>query len=189
MTLRVPTTSSSARMPGSPSRTSTHITLDLDLFARHIAPALGVKTRFVGSEPIDELTARYNELMQEQLPQHGIEVKTVERLTEGGQAVSASRVRQALADGSLNQASALVPATTVPYLIAHLATDALRVELNTTPKPGLVDRNDNGAHTLKMLTICTKKRAAHIFFIFTANWRRCVLPKTDLTRNVSKIIL
>ena len=126
--------------------TDTHITLDLDLFARHIAPALGVTTRYVGSEPIDELTRRYNELMQEQLPQRGITVKTVERLMQDGQPVSASRVRQALADGSLNKAAALVPATTVPYLIAQLATEALRAELYTTPKPGLVDRNDNGAH-------------------------------------------
>ena len=60
--------------------TDTHITLDLDLFAKHIAPALGVTTRYVGSEPTDELTARYNALMQEQLPAHGIEVKTIERL-------------------------------------------------------------------------------------------------------------
>ncbi len=126
--------------------TDTHITLDLDLFARHIDPALGVTTRYVGSEPIDALTARYNELMQEQLPQHGITVKTIERLTKDGQPVSATRLRQALAEGSLSQAAALVPATTVPYLIAHLATDALRTELHTTPKPGLVDRNDNGAH-------------------------------------------
>ena len=126
--------------------TDTHITLDLDLFARLIAPALGVTTRYVGSEPIDALTARYNELMQAQLPQHGIDVKAVERLMQDGQPVSASRVRQALTEGSLSRAAALVPPTTVPYLIAHLATDALRAELNTTPKPGLVDRNDNGAH-------------------------------------------
>ncbi len=126
--------------------TDTHITLDLDLFARHIAPALGVTTRYVGSEPIDELTARYNQLMQEQLPQHGIMVKTIERMALDGEPVSASRLRQALAGGSLSQAAVLVPATTVPYLIAHVATDAMRAELNTTPKPGLVDRNDNGAH-------------------------------------------
>ena len=126
--------------------TDTHITLDLDLFATHIAPALGVTTRVVGSEPIDALTCRYNELMQQQLPQRGITVKTVQRLEQDGAVVSASRVRQALADGSLSQAAALVPATTAPYLIAHLATDALRAELYTTPKPGLVDRNDNGAH-------------------------------------------
>ena len=126
--------------------TDTHITLDLDLFARHIAPVLGVTTRFVGSEPIDALTKRYNELMQVQLPQHNITVKTVERMAQDGQPVSASRVRQALDGGSLSHAAELVPATTVPYLITHLATEALRVELNTTPKPGLVDRNDNGAH-------------------------------------------
>ena len=126
--------------------TDTHITLDLDLFALHIAPALGVTTRFVGSEPIDALTARYNELMQEQLPQLGIAVKTVERLVQDGQPVSASSVRQALTDASLSLAAELVPATTVPYLITHLATEALRAELYTTPKPGLVDRNDNGAH-------------------------------------------
>ena len=126
--------------------TDTHITLDLDLFARHIAPALGVTTRLVGSEPIDALTQRYNELMLEQLPQHGIAVKTVERLTQGDQPVSASRVRQAMADGLLSHAAALVPTTTVPYIIAHMATMAMHIELNTTPKPGLVDRNDNGAH-------------------------------------------
>ena len=126
--------------------TDTHITLDLDLFARHIAPALGVTTRYVGSEPIDELTARYNQLMQEQLPQHGIKVETVERLVLDARPVSATSMRQALNNGSLNQAAALVPKTTEPYLIAHLATDALRTELNTTPKPGLVDRHDNGAH-------------------------------------------
>ncbi|MBQ9577077.1 MAG: [Muribaculaceae bacterium] len=126
--------------------TDTHITLDLDLFARHIAPALGVTTRYVGSEPIDALTARYNELMQEQLPQHGIQVETVERLVLDAKPVSASLMRQALDNGLLSHAAALVPQTTEPYLIAHLACDALRAELDTTPKPGLVDRHDNGAH-------------------------------------------
>lgn len=126
--------------------TDTHITLDLDLFARHIAPALGVTTRYVGSEPIDKLTARYNEMMQGQLPKNGITVKTVDRLMQDDEPVSASRVRQALSEGSFSRAFKLVPEDTVPYLIAHLAVHALLAELGTTPKPGLVDRNDNGAH-------------------------------------------
>ncbi len=166
--------------------TDTHITLDLDMFARHIAPALGVKTRFVGSEPIDELTARYNELMQEQLPQHGIEVKTVERLMQDGQVVSASRVRQALADGSLKQASELVPETTVPYLIAHLATDALRAELNTTPKPGLVDRNDNGAHKDMDLALMSKSiDALQPYFVKLALiGYQSAMPETEQVRQL-----
>ena len=146
--------------------TDTHITLDLDLFARHIAPALGVTTRYVGSEPIDALTARYNELMREQLPSHGIKVETVERLVLNAQPVSASSMRQALNGGSLSHAAALVPKTTEPYLIAHLATDALRAELYTTPKPGLVDRNDNGAHKDMNLALMDKSiDALHPFMV------------------------
>ena len=166
--------------------TDTHITLDLDLFARHIAPALGVTTRFVGSEPIDALTARYNELMQEQLPQCGITVKTVERLTEGDEVVSASRVRQALTDGQLSQAADLVPMTTVPYLIAHLASDALRAELFTTPKPGLVDRNDNGAHKDMDLTLMSKSiDALQPYFVKLAlNGSQNATPAAETVRRI-----
>ena len=145
--------------------TDTHITLDLDLFARHISPALGVTTRYVGSEPIDALTARYNQLMQEQLPKHGIAVKTVDRLVLDAKPVSASLMRQALSEGSLARAAALVPKTTEPYLIAHLASDALRAELFTTPKPGLVDRDDNGAHKDMDMQLMSKSiDALHPYF-------------------------
>ena len=166
--------------------TDTHITLDLDLFARHIAPALGVTTRFVGSEPIDMLTRRYNELMQQVLPQHGIAVKTVERLQQDDQAVSASRVRQALADGSLSQAAMLVPTTTVPYLIAHLASDALRAELNTTPKPGLVDRNDNGAHKDMDLAMMNRSIDALQPFLVKLALLGCqdLMPETEQVRQL-----
>ena len=166
--------------------TDTHITLDLDLFASHIAPALGVATRVVGSEPIDALTCRYNELMQQQLPQRGITVKTVQRLEQDGAVVSASRVRQALADGPLSQAAALVPATTVPYLIAHLATDALRAELFTTPKPGLVDRNDNGAHRDMDLAMMNKSINALQPYLVKLALLGCKdkMPVTDEVRQI-----
>jgi len=166
--------------------TDTHITLDLDLFARHIAPTLGVTTRYVGSEPIDELTARYNELMQELLPQHGIAVKTVKRLEQDGQPVSASRMRQALASGSLSQAAALVPQSTVSYLIAHLATDALRAELNTTPKPGLVDRHDSGAHKDMDLAIMSRSIDAlqPYFDKLALLGRQASMPETEQVRQI-----
>lgn len=121
----------------------TQMLLDLDIFRRHIAPALGATIRFVGSEPDDALTRRYNELMREMLP----DVREIERLPENGEVVSASKVRKALENGDFQRAAALVPPTTIPYLLAHLATDALQQELATTPKPGLIDRHDNGAHS------------------------------------------
>ena len=121
----------------------TQMLLDIDIFRRHIAPALGATVRFVGSEPDDPLTRRYNELLKQQLPC----VKEIERKQQGDTVISASTVRKALAEGHFADATALVPSTTIPYLLAHLACDALQQELDTTPKPGLVDLHDNGAHT------------------------------------------
>ena len=120
----------------------TQMLLDLDLFRRHIAPALGATVRFVGTEPTDQLTRRYNQLMHEVLK----DVREINRLEKDGNAVSASRVRKAMEEGDMNTIRQLVPPTTLPYIIAHLATQALQAELDTTPKPGLVDKDNNGAH-------------------------------------------
>lgn len=120
----------------------TQMLLDLDLFRRHIAPALGATVRFVGTESTDQLTRRYNELMHEVLT----DVREISRLEKDGNAVSASRVRKAMEQGDMGTIRQLVPPTTLPYIIAHLATQALQAELDTTPKPGLVDKDNNGAH-------------------------------------------
>ena len=123
------------------------IELDLDITARHIAPALGATVRFVGSEPVDELTRNYNEAMKTILPKHGIEVVEMPRIEQESKPISASVVRQLLANGYFYKAMDLVPTTTLPFLVSWLATNALKQELDLTPKPGLVDTNDNGAHT------------------------------------------
>lgn len=120
----------------------TQMLLDLDLFRRHIAPALGATVRFVGTEPTDRLTRRYNQLMHEVLA----DVREIVRLEKEDNAVSASRVRKAMEQGDMSTIRQLVPPTTLPYIIAHLATQALQAELDTTPKPGLVDKDNNGAH-------------------------------------------
>ena len=157
----------------------TQMLLDLDLFGRHIAPALGATVRFVGSEPIDQLTARYNDLMKQVLPTYGISVIEIPRLESaevavglrphsaaaerewtrpgsGGNlgiqeeataaAIRASDVREALKEGSFRMAAALTPPTTWPYLVAELMARALRMELDTPLKPGLVDKDSTGAH-------------------------------------------
>ena len=137
--------------------TPTNIALDLDLFVRHIARPLGVTVRFAGSEPEDKLTRCYNEMMSEILPAGGygskdnpagqpISFVEIPRLEQNGRPVSATALRSALDRGDLNAAMKFVPLSTVPYLIADLAERSLRQELDTTPKPGLVDKQDNGAH-------------------------------------------
>lgn len=127
----------------------TQMRLDLDIFAKHIAPALGATVRFVGSEPQDALTARYNAIMKEVLPAAGVQVVELPRLcySELGEEspVSASAVRKGL-DGFDGGFWHLLPETSLPYVLAEAAVTALRQELDTTPKPGLVDKEGNGAH-------------------------------------------
>ena len=124
----------------------TQMRLDIDLFGRHIAPALGARMRFVGSEPADPLTARYNALLKELLPKYGIQLVEIPRLTDAEGPVTATRVRSLLDMGSFKAASALTPASTWPYLLADLAERALRRELDTPLKPGLVSPDSVGAH-------------------------------------------
>ena len=124
----------------------TQMRLDIDLFGRHIAPALGARVRFVGSEPADPLTARYNALMKELLPAYGVDVVEIPRLTGAEGPVTATRVRALLDAGRFKAASALTPASTWPYLLADLAERAMRLELDTPLKPGLVGPDSTGAH-------------------------------------------
>ena len=152
--------------------TDTQIALDLDLFVNHIAKPLGVTVRFAGSEPEDALTRRYNELMAEILPgtsvavvrqdhqpdselvegsavrqaRRPIDFVEIPRLEQKGKPLSATALRLALDKGGFKEAMEYIPESTIPYLVADLAERALRLELDTTPKPGLVDRQDNGAH-------------------------------------------
>ena len=125
----------------------TQMRLDIDLFGRHIAPALGAAVRYVGSEPADPLTARYNALMKELLPSYGVKVVEIKRLKgANGRFVKASRVRELLAEGRFAEASALTPTSTRPYLLASLAERAMRMELDAPLKPGLVGPDSAGAH-------------------------------------------
>lgn len=144
--------------------TDTQIILDLDLYRRRIAPALGATIRFFGSEPTDSLTRRYNELMHQQLGEE--HVHEIQRKQQEGSAISASRVRKAMMEGCLWDAIQLVPPTTIPYIIGHLASMALQTELDTTPKPGLVDRNDNGAHRdMEHALMQRSIQALHPYFV------------------------
>lgn len=70
--------------------------LDLTVFADVFAKEMGITVRYVGTEPLDPVTARYNEIMKEMLPPKGIEVVEVPRLTVNGEIVSATKVREKL---------------------------------------------------------------------------------------------
>jgi len=93
-----------------------HCQLDVRIFLAYFAPHFGITRRYVGTEPLSPLTARYNALLKEHLPREGVEVREIPRLEVNGQIVSASAVRKYMASGDFESAAALVPQTTLEYI-------------------------------------------------------------------------
>jgi [citrate (pro-3S)-lyase] ligase len=101
--------------------------LDAAVFARWIAPALGVSRRYAGDEPFCPTTAVYNQAMRDVLAKHGMTLAEIPRLRLAGseQAVSASWVRRQIALGAIESALEAVPAVTREYLASAAASPVI----------------------------------------------------------------
>lgn len=92
--------------------------IDALIFRDHIAPALGITHRFIGSEPFCDVTRQYNETLH-QLLAGRIEVVEVARIRATGSAISASEVRRLLKTEQFSRIREIVPETTFAHLEAH----------------------------------------------------------------------
>lgn len=90
--------------------------LDARLFSSLFVPSLSLTRRYVGTEPLSRVTALYNETLKRVLPEAGCEVTELERKGAEGGAISASRVRSAIARGETEELRALLPQVTLEYL-------------------------------------------------------------------------
>ena len=95
--------------------------IDLLLFRQHIAPALGITHRFVGTEPFCRVTRKYNEDMRTwlgdpELAAAPIQVVELPRLEVAGKPVSASEVRRLLKTGDFPKMATLVPRATLDLM-------------------------------------------------------------------------
>jgi [citrate (pro-3S)-lyase] ligase len=100
--------------------------LDAELFASRIAPALGLRRRFVGTEPYCPVTEAYNAALARALPGHGLELVEMPRVELAGAAISASAVRTAIREGDMGRVAELVPATTMEWLRSPEAERVIR---------------------------------------------------------------
>jgi [citrate (pro-3S)-lyase] ligase len=105
--------------------------LDVLLFARRIAPFFHIRQRFFGTEPFCGTTRAYNEAMQRILPMLGVAAVEVPRLEGASGAISASSVRAALRRGDRAALEALVPETTLAFLLSDEAR-AVRERLSAS---------------------------------------------------------
>lgn len=102
--------------------------IDLQIFRQHLAPALGITHRFVGTEPFCTVTAGYNHDMRQRLADPAwnsppIQLIEIERLQYQGAAISASWVRRLLVKKDLATIAQLVPEATCNYLQKMIAAN------------------------------------------------------------------
>ncbi|MBA5760739.1 [citrate (pro-3S)-lyase] ligase [Vibrio sp. 404] len=98
-----------------------HTAMDLQIFRTHIAPALGITHRYVGTEPLCKVTNFYNQQMQQWLTTPTLESEPVTlieipRMESNNEPVSASLVRNLLFDNQWSMIEKLVPRTTFLHL-------------------------------------------------------------------------
>lgn len=92
---------------------------DLAFFSAKIAPALNIKKRFVGEEPLDVTTNEYNVQMKKILNQYGIDTIEVPRLTNNDQVINATQVRKWMKEGNYDAISEYVPDSTFEVIKKH----------------------------------------------------------------------
>lgn len=93
--------------------------LDAKIFLSHIAPALSIQRRYVGTEPLSNATNLYNEAMKAVFANE-LELVIVPRFqSNDGQPVSASRVRGLYREENWQELAELVPPAILAYLKEH----------------------------------------------------------------------
>lgn len=92
--------------------------LDIQIFAKYVAPTLGITVRFVGEEKRDLITAQYNKAMKELLPLDGVEIVEYPRLAIDGEVISASSVRECIINNKWDKLKIYLPDESYKYIVA-----------------------------------------------------------------------
>lgn len=93
---------------------------DLHIFCSIVAKHLNINCRFVGEEPFDEVTLKYNQKMKELLPQYNMSLIEVPRLLNAdNEVISASSVRNLLDKKQYKELKKFLPASTYDFLKEH----------------------------------------------------------------------
>ncbi len=90
---------------------------DLHIFADVVAKEFAINVRYVGEEPFDIVTKKYNETMKRILPEAGVEVVEIPRLKNAVQeTISASLARKYINEKRYDKLENYLPESTILYL-------------------------------------------------------------------------
>ena len=98
-----------------------HCLLDIEVFSKYYAPKFGITRRYVGTEPLSQMTNQYNDALKAHLPGKGIALREIPRLEQDATPISASAVRAALAQKDIATLEKLLPETSARYLQEQLS--------------------------------------------------------------------
>jgi len=106
-------------------RLKAYTNLDAGIFGRYIAPVFNIKKRYIGTEPLDRVTEKYNEALLEIMPKFNVEVVLIHRLLKDNRTISASEVRSLIKQGDWETLKGFVPSVTFDYLKSASAEDVI----------------------------------------------------------------
>ncbi|HHQ4675283.1 TPA: [citrate (pro-3S)-lyase] ligase [Aeromonas veronii] len=96
--------------------------IDVITFRDHIAPALGITHRFIGTEPFCQISRQYNQTLHDLLA-GTIDVVEIPRIKDADKAISASEVRRLLQQQLFSRIRTIVPESTLAYLETHYSAE------------------------------------------------------------------
>lgn len=109
--------------------------LDVKIFGHYIAKALNITKRYIGEEPLNPVTNKYNDSIKALLPLYGIEVLELPRIENNQQVISASSVRSYIAEDKWELLKKIVPNTTLNYLKSEEAIKVIeKIKKNYKPE-------------------------------------------------------
>ncbi len=91
---------------------------DVSIFGEIVAPEFHISYRFIGEEPFDMVTDKYNITLKSILPQYGVKVEEIPRKRVEGceEMISATRVRNLVKSGDFEGIRKYCPKSTIQYL-------------------------------------------------------------------------
>ena len=89
---------------------------DIEIFTKYYVPRFRIQRRYVGTEPLSQMTNQYNETLRQLLPLKGIEFIEIPRLETLNQPISASKVRELIDLGEAEMLKEFLPDSTYIYL-------------------------------------------------------------------------
>ena len=92
---------------------------DVTIFAKSVAPALGIKKRFSGGEPAGRATHAYNSIMQDILSQYNIDYQIIPKTASSDIALIESLIKNYIEKQQFGEINELVPPVTFHYLKEH----------------------------------------------------------------------